>query len=296
MARRAKSKPSEVAAQLSFDAQFEKAIRKRKRASSRRSASTKSDGAEDKPKPRAPRVKQWKSIQAGYMTPEWELRRAEVLERDQMRCVECLRGAQHPVQLQVHHKRYEAGKMPWEYPLDDLETLCSGCHAVKHRKFPPMAGWDFIEHVDHEEVCEECDLCGTEIRYGFIVDHKDWEPMQVGTVCCDFLTGETMAMKIRKEIAKHGGRIEAFCKSDWEQTHRGLEKAPIKAVIVDQDGQFEAEAMGGPVPGRFTSIVDAQRAIFAFLHDRARQFARLRRARQKAREEHEERDDDDDRE
>jgi hypothetical protein len=30
--------------------------------------------------------------------------------------------------LNVHHKLYESGKEPWEYPLDSLLTLCEPCH------------------------------------------------------------------------------------------------------------------------------------------------------------------------
>lgn len=31
--------------------------------------------------------------------------------------------------LHVHHKYYEPGKKPWEYPDEALITLCESCHS-----------------------------------------------------------------------------------------------------------------------------------------------------------------------
>lgn len=34
--------------------------------------------------------------------------------------------------LQVHHTYYIDGKLPWDYPKEDLQTLCKDCHIEVH--------------------------------------------------------------------------------------------------------------------------------------------------------------------
>lgn len=57
--------------------------------------------------------------------PRWQRMRLEVFSRDQWKCKSC--GAAHR-ELQVHHKRYERGKPPWEISPTALVTLCDECH------------------------------------------------------------------------------------------------------------------------------------------------------------------------
>ena len=35
--------------------------------------------------------------------------------------------------LDIHHKYYQDGRLPWEYPNDALLTLCRSCHETHHR-------------------------------------------------------------------------------------------------------------------------------------------------------------------
>src|SRR5436190_1899360 len=48
------------------------------------------------------------------------------MEADKWACVDC---GTKTVTLHVHHLYYERGKEPWEYPVDDLVTLCEDCHS-----------------------------------------------------------------------------------------------------------------------------------------------------------------------
>jgi len=58
--------------------------------------------------------------------PRWQKLRLEVMERDQWSCTHCDDSAST---LNVHHRNgYRNGAMPWEYPLEDLQTLCEDCH------------------------------------------------------------------------------------------------------------------------------------------------------------------------
>ncbi len=57
--------------------------------------------------------------------PRWQKMRLKVLERDGFCCQHC-GDDEHT--LAVHHRYYEKGKDPWEYPMEALVTLCEECH------------------------------------------------------------------------------------------------------------------------------------------------------------------------
>lgn len=58
--------------------------------------------------------------------PRWQKKRLEVLQRNEFTCQEC--GSTEDT-LHVHHRYYERGKNPWEYPDESMETLCFICHS-----------------------------------------------------------------------------------------------------------------------------------------------------------------------
>lgn len=39
--------------------------------------------------------------------------------------------AETEITLNVHHRYYEDGKEPWEYPIQSLVTLCEECHEAE---------------------------------------------------------------------------------------------------------------------------------------------------------------------
>lgn len=57
--------------------------------------------------------------------PRWQKRRLEILEKAGWECENCGNASKT---LHVHHKHYEWGRDPWEYPDENLECLCSECH------------------------------------------------------------------------------------------------------------------------------------------------------------------------
>ena len=61
----------------------------------------------------------------------WWRKRFEIMQRDNWKCSIC--GADYETsELNVHHKIYHQGLMPWEYNDEDLITLCSECHKKEH--------------------------------------------------------------------------------------------------------------------------------------------------------------------
>jgi hypothetical protein len=67
----------------------------------------------------------------------WIAKRAEIIQRDNKRCVICFREEA----LQVHHRQYhfikalQQFKAPWDYDNKLLITLCENCHSRGHSKF-----------------------------------------------------------------------------------------------------------------------------------------------------------------
>lgn len=57
--------------------------------------------------------------------PKWQKMRLKILERDEWHCQKC---GDDEETLHVHHRYYEKGKEPWDYPLEALITLCEFCH------------------------------------------------------------------------------------------------------------------------------------------------------------------------
>lgn len=62
--------------------------------------------------------------------PRWQRRRLDILQRANWSCESC--GADKKT-LHVHHKVYRKGAMPWEYPDDQLQSLCEDCHELEHQ-------------------------------------------------------------------------------------------------------------------------------------------------------------------
>jgi len=61
--------------------------------------------------------------------PRWQQMRLKVFERDEWMCQCCL---EKNITLNVHHLSYEKGKDPWEYPMENLLTVCEDCHCIDY--------------------------------------------------------------------------------------------------------------------------------------------------------------------
>lgn len=66
-----------------------------------------------------------KSYSDTLKDPRWQRRRLEVLQRDNWACTLC---GDTKSTLHVHHRYYERGMQPWDYPGESLRTLCESCH------------------------------------------------------------------------------------------------------------------------------------------------------------------------
>tara|TARA_R110000868_G_scaffold172509_1_gene408379 strand:+ start:435 stop:965 length:531 start_codon:yes stop_codon:yes gene_type:complete len=60
----------------------------------------------------------------------WKRKSLKIRNRDFHTCQHCgVKG----VELHVHHKRYYAGKKPWDIEDEYLITLCYSCHNKEHK-------------------------------------------------------------------------------------------------------------------------------------------------------------------
>ena len=151
-----------------------------------------------------------------------------VIERDGDVCVHCGRGVDEGAVLQVHHKSYIQNRKLWEYPIGYCETVCSGCHAVIHGKIPPANGWQYVTEEDTGGYGDaECEYCGEPLRYVFTIWHDGYGFLDVGTVCCDDLTGTKIASLKRS----HEEKKKRFLSSNrWKYDHR------TRVYSINQDG------------------------------------------------------------
>ena len=60
-----------------------------------------------------------------------EKKRLEILNYHGFECDDCQTDE---TMLAVHHKYYEKGKLPWEYPDNCFAVLCETCHQDRHDK------------------------------------------------------------------------------------------------------------------------------------------------------------------
>lgn len=172
--------------------------------------------------------------------------------------------------LQVHHKRYEPGRRPWEYPYDACETLCRGCHAVEHGLVAPKFGWSFLGYEDLGDVVGSCDLCGTAIRYVFLVHHAHWPAMEVGEICCDHITSTQVAGNHMESVRRFLDRQKRFVSScSWKTTPDGA--LTIKQEGIDLrvegagTGQFRLRMNGKVGRKQFVSVEDAKMSAFELI-------------------------------
>lgn len=175
-----------------------------------------------------------------YRTADWRAFRDKIIERDGRGCVRCLRTPdQDRVTLQVHHTQYLPKRLPWEYPEELCETLCKHCHAIEHGLVRPTRDWEHLGFEDLGGLNGTCDLCGTSIRYVYLVHHAKWPAMEVGETCCDHMTGTTFA----SEYHRYLDRVESFVSSSrWQTDTNGnqwIMQRGIKLGIVADGTAFK---------------------------------------------------------
>lgn len=85
--------------------------------------------------------------------PKWRRIREILIRNSDYKCSKCGKQTRD---LDIHHKYYEIGKKPWEYPLSNYEVLCSQCHSLHHGKEPKYCSKCGIEIEPKFDLCFSC--------------------------------------------------------------------------------------------------------------------------------------------
>lgn len=204
-----------------------------------------------------------------YQSKCWQEFRSEVIELDGGRCRHC-RRPQDEVVLQVHHRKYIPARLPWQYAYEDCETLCKGCHAAEHGITPPKTGWQYLGYEDLGQVSANCELCGSNFRYQFFIYHKDWGSMQVGTHCCNALTGSDLASSQVDKQNKFDERKRRFIRSKRWLNISGreiLRQKGIRIEITETDGRYFIQLDQFPGQKSFDTLKAAKSHVFDIIED-----------------------------
>lgn len=156
-----------------------------------------------------------------YRSEQWYVIRERVITRDGFCCARCGKPS-NEVELQVHHLHYIKGRKAWEYPDQELITMCKGCHAQEHGHIMPQSGWEYQGEEDLGDLCGTCELCGSELRYAHSIYHEKWGYMIVGALCADRLTGSSEASEYEEKRKKLARRLRTYINSpQWKHRKNG---------------------------------------------------------------------------
>jgi|GEM_PF-2528274 len=189
-----------------------------------------------------------------YRNKEWFALRERYFETYGKRCFKCERGEDEAV-IQLHHTFYDHSRKIWEYDLEDLECLCSGCHAREHKILEPNDGWHLLEVEDLGAMSGNCKRqkslntpCNQAIRYEYHVYHPEVGHRIVGSECVDHLTeeGKETLLEIR-ELFKVKTKIKAKYNLFEDKPLNQLNRKPWKLgnkkkpYLLRYDGRKEIE-------------------------------------------------------
>jgi hypothetical protein len=204
-----------------------------------------------------------KTSEVLYRKKEWKELRLAAIEHVGGVCEACGKSAESGATLQLHHKKYIGGRLPWEYALAELSVLCKGCHAEVHGIIFATSNWEVEgDPNDLGDLSGHCDFCGTELRYEHFVSHQIWESMTVGTNCADFLSETKDATTQRKLLERksrffHPKKWTSSTSDTLETKRRGFEiklKTEPAGIINEINGHVGRK--------RYQSATEAKEILF----------------------------------
>ncbi len=201
-----------------------------------------------------------------YHAPQWLAFRKRLLHMDNDQCSHCAQSSAQRI-LQVHHKYYIPGRLPWQYPPKACLVLCRSCHAQLHGKVQPRKGWQYMGHDYCRKGKVPCENCQTKIKHCFLIFHPQWGTLQVGTICCDRLTTTTYATEQRNLDKK---RAHYFKSIHWQKTERGNKHRRYKGrhiLVFKRGGAYFLKIEETFGHKKFATPEEAQNHAFTIIHD-----------------------------
>lgn len=150
----------------------------------------------------------------------------------------------------------------------------------------PRDGWICVGVDDLGDLSGSCELCGTDIRYVYAIEHAAWGSLAVGTVCCDKLTGTLDASEHLAKHIKATDALKRFVSSKrWKERAAGgqsIKQKGINVSVFEANGVFRISMNGIVGKGQFESDLDAKIKVFATINSgEAHEFLRRRRQRER---------------
>lgn len=174
-----------------------------------------------------------------YRSPEWQAVKAWMIEMAEGRCERCGKSSEEGAVLQLHHHSYRPGARVWEYGIEELEVVCKGCHAVEHGIIRPWWGWAEDGAEDMGEPSQDCDVCGTSIRYVHTISRPGWGSLEVGSDCAERMCSDGSSEPEDLEIRRRVARRRTFLNSPrWQVQDR-------RHTIVQKSIEIELSESGG---------------------------------------------------
>ncbi|MEM9737526.1 MAG: hypothetical protein AAF770_00260 [Bacteroidota bacterium] len=201
-----------------------------------------------------------------YQMSPWLTFRNKILKLDAYRCVRCEQTL-HNRSLQVHHKYYIQGRMPWEYPIQACLVLCRSCHAQYHGKIRPRKGWQYMGYHICKKGKEKCGNCATPIKHCYFLFHPQWGTLLTGEICCNQLTKTYYASSQKKKEKK---RATYLANSKWIKTEKARIERRYKGrhiIIFAYQGFFFLKIDHRLGKKKFASYVQAKNHAFNIIQD-----------------------------
>lgn len=130
----------------------------------------------------------------------------------------------------------------------------------------PRQGWNWVGVDDLGGLNGNCELCGTEIRYVYAIEHQDWGAMAVGTDCCDKLTQTSEASDHHEKYVKTIDARKRFVASKrWKFRADGSHYIKQQGIYVEVREHHDGFGIAmNHIAGkqRFESLLDAKIKVF----------------------------------
>jgi hypothetical protein len=164
--------------------------------------------------------------------------------------------------------------MPWEYAYEECQTLCKGCHAEEHGIIMPRSGWFSMGGDDLGEYpAGTCELCGTDLRHIFLIQHPNWGAMSVGTDCHDKLTGTMDAREFHNRSEKLSQKRKRFVSSPrWAELRSGelaIEQQGIWLRVAPHGAGYRVLMNAAVGKTEYASVLEAKIKAFDLIESGA---------------------------
>jgi len=124
--------------------------------------------------------------------PRWQKKRLEVLNDRNFSCEYC---GDSKNTLYVHHPAYISGRDPWDYAIDELQSLCEDCHKYQHQQI------DRITNLINDIKLHHCSsgLTTLEELAGIITAYSHDGPFDIQVDSAEFAMGVGIVFRVTEQ-------------------------------------------------------------------------------------------------